>query len=61
MNVVGFFFVENYLQCIKVTHIQNLDKYMAQCYGKDRMINNINLIYFIINLIDLVSNVLLTK
>lgn len=26
---------ENYLQCIKVTHIQNLDKYMAQCYEEE--------------------------
>lgn len=32
-----FFKVDD--QCIKVTRIQNLDKYVAQCYGKDRMIN----------------------
>lgn len=25
----------DYLQCIKVTHIQNLDKYVAQCYEEE--------------------------
>lgn len=36
--VCGFFFkVDD--QCIKVTLIKVLDKYVAQCYGKDRVIN----------------------
>lgn len=52
--VYAFFFKVEDLddQCIKVTHIQDLDKYVAQCYGKELLIS------FIINLIDLVSNII---
>lgn len=34
--VCGFFFKVEDLddQCIKVTHIKDLDKYVAHCYGK---------------------------
>lgn len=39
--VCGLFFNVEDLddQCIMVTHIRDLDKYVAQCYGKNRMIN----------------------
>lgn len=56
-NLVCFFFkVDD--QCIKVTSIQNLDKYVAQCYGKNQMIN---IFYNELNRFSFQQNKLLTS